>query len=145
MRQSHVRKGRQCIYPEVSRTKTFGDKGTSEGEFFKEYFEPMVLNKLVIDWDNLELGYLTSASIYDKYVSSILANATRCRVQELLSNNTIPDGGVVVHYADEQSYLNIARQLPHMLPHIHEHLIRCSYKGHVLMRFKGRRLILSKI
>jgi alpha-1,3-mannosyl-glycoprotein beta-1,2-N-acetylglucosaminyltransferase len=50
MREPKVRKGRQCIFPEVPRTHTFGKVGTSGGQFFDQHLAVMLLNKERIDW-----------------------------------------------------------------------------------------------
>jgi hypothetical protein len=50
MREPKVRKGRQCVFPEVPRTHTFGKVGTSGGQFFDQHLAPMLLNKEEIDW-----------------------------------------------------------------------------------------------
>lgn len=50
MREPKVRKGRQCIFPEVPRTHTFGKVGTSGGQFFDQHLAVMLLNKEPIDW-----------------------------------------------------------------------------------------------
>lgn len=50
LRDPAVRKGRQCVFPEVPRTHTFGKVGTSNGAFFNEHFDSMLLNQDAIDW-----------------------------------------------------------------------------------------------
>lgn len=50
MRTPQVRKGRQCIFPEVPRTHTFGRDGTSRGQFFDKHLTIMSLNQENIDW-----------------------------------------------------------------------------------------------
>jgi alpha-1,3-mannosyl-glycoprotein beta-1,2-N-acetylglucosaminyltransferase len=49
MREPDVRKGRQCVFPEVSRTTTFGKDGTSRGENFK-HLSSMRLNDVPVNW-----------------------------------------------------------------------------------------------
>lgn len=55
LRESKVRKGRQCVYPEVSRTHTFGKVGTSGGQLFDKHLSVMLLNKEEVDWSK-EVG-----------------------------------------------------------------------------------------
>lgn len=50
MRKPEVRKGRQCIFPEVPRTHTFGAYGASNGMFFSEHLDNMVINSQHMDW-----------------------------------------------------------------------------------------------
>ena len=58
MRAPRIRKGRVCIRPEISRTKTFGKSGTSNGEFFNKFLETIELNDENIDFQNLSFDYL---------------------------------------------------------------------------------------
>lgn len=50
MRASHTRKGRQCLFPEISRTHTFGAVGTSNGQYYEEHLKPMILNDEKTEW-----------------------------------------------------------------------------------------------
>lgn len=50
MRKPHIRKGRQCVFPEVPRTHTFGAVGASNGMFFQEHLDNMVINTKNMDW-----------------------------------------------------------------------------------------------
>jgi alpha-1,3-mannosyl-glycoprotein beta-1,2-N-acetylglucosaminyltransferase len=56
MREPHIRKGRQCIFPEIPRTHTFGEEGTSLGMFYKEHLKPMLLNKEEVPWLEMVSG-----------------------------------------------------------------------------------------
>ena len=58
MRLQQQRRERHCIYPEVSRTYTFGAVGASQGQFFKDHLASIVLNKEPVDWRNEDLSYL---------------------------------------------------------------------------------------
>jgi GNT-I family len=48
-----IRKGRQCIRPEISRTANFGEEGTSGGQFYHEYIKGVVLNEEDVAWDQM--------------------------------------------------------------------------------------------
>lgn len=50
LRLPENRKGRQCVFPEVPRTHTFGRDGTSGGVLFDQHLKPMLLNKQRVDW-----------------------------------------------------------------------------------------------
>jgi alpha-1,3-mannosyl-glycoprotein beta-1,2-N-acetylglucosaminyltransferase len=57
LRKPHIRKGRQCVYPEVPRTHTFGAVGASNGMFYLEHLDNMVANTEVMDWQE-QVGVL---------------------------------------------------------------------------------------
>jgi hypothetical protein len=50
MRKPEVRLGRQCVFPEVPRSHTFGAVGTSKGLWYEQHLAHMVLNKEPVDW-----------------------------------------------------------------------------------------------
>ena len=50
LRSPAVRDGRQCVFPEVPRTHTFGSIGTSGGIFYRSFLANMLLNRERIDW-----------------------------------------------------------------------------------------------
>jgi alpha-1,3-mannosyl-glycoprotein beta-1,2-N-acetylglucosaminyltransferase len=50
--QRHIH-GRQCIFPEVARTHTFGRIGASEGVGYDDHLAVMVLNKNPVDWSQV--------------------------------------------------------------------------------------------
>jgi hypothetical protein len=68
LRQPKVRKGRQCIFPEVSRTHTFGKVGTSGGQFYDQHLASMMLNKDNIDWSQ-QVGALSVEHDRDRFSS----------------------------------------------------------------------------
>ena len=61
MRLGAVRRGRQCLRPEVCRTYNFGAVGSSKGQYFKRYLEHTALNQDPVDWAALDLSYLQPA------------------------------------------------------------------------------------
>ena len=61
MRLGAVRKGRQCLRPEICRTYNFGAVGSSKGQYFKTYLQHTALNQEPVDWAALDLSYLQPA------------------------------------------------------------------------------------
>ena len=50
MRRAEVRRGRQCLRPEVCRTYNFGERGSSGGQFYYRYLVPIRLNTVDVPW-----------------------------------------------------------------------------------------------
>ena len=63
MRLPEQRKGRSCIRPEISRTKTFGKIGVSNGLFFEKHLKYIVLNEKFVPFTVMDLSFL----LKDKY------------------------------------------------------------------------------
>lgn len=75
MRRPDVRKGRQCIRPEISRTYTIGyTGGTSKGQF-KDHLSEIMLNTENVDWKRLDLSFLSSTLSFERYLEERLRAA----------------------------------------------------------------------
>ena len=44
--------------PEVSRTYNFGQVGSSEGQYFRQFLKPMALAGAGVEWETMDLDYL---------------------------------------------------------------------------------------
>eukprot|EP00948_MAST-09A_sp_MAST-9A-sp1_P004102 g4102.t1 len=87
MRAPRVRQGRVCIRPEISRTKTFGETGTSNGEFFHNFLATIRLNDIPIDFERIDYEYINK-NIYEQQLRDDIAVATWIKVSELNSLST---------------------------------------------------------
>merc|ERR1712187_302100 len=81
MRRPDVRKGRHCIRPEVSRSYTFGEEGTSAGQFFKQHLSRIKLNGEFVDWAKQDLRYLASAPAFENYLRERLKASSETNLQ----------------------------------------------------------------
>lgn len=70
MRLPAQRKGRSCIRPEIGRTRTFGEKGVSKGQFYKKYLKFIKLNDQFVNFTAMNMSYLLKRN-YDE-VSLVL-------------------------------------------------------------------------
>ena len=74
MRQPAQRKNRACIRPEISRTKTFGKIGVSNGLFLDKHLKYIVLNENSVSFLQKDLRYLLRDN-YDKEMGKVLAKS----------------------------------------------------------------------
>ncbi|OTF71099.1 alpha-1,3-mannosyl-glycoprotein, partial [Euroglyphus maynei] len=58
IREPEQRKNRACIRPEISRTRTFGKKGVSNGLFFEKHLKFIHLNDEFVPFTKMNLSYL---------------------------------------------------------------------------------------
>lgn len=58
MRLPDIRKGRDCIRPEISRSKTFGEDGSSGGQFYRLFLRSIKLNKNPVPFLDMDISYL---------------------------------------------------------------------------------------
>jgi len=75
LRRSHVRKGRQCLRPEVSRVRTFGEVGVSKGKFYASHLRHVRLNSELTNWTSMDLSYVSSAPRFDDYLSQEISGS----------------------------------------------------------------------
>lgn len=54
---------RVCIRPEVSRTRTVGKKGVSNGVYFNKHLQFIVLNSNPVDFMKKNLTYLKKVKL----------------------------------------------------------------------------------
>jgi alpha-1,3-mannosyl-glycoprotein beta-1,2-N-acetylglucosaminyltransferase len=79
LREPDQRKGRVTIRPEVSRSGTFGEDGTSEGQFF-EQIAMIKINKDPIDFSKINLNYLLKVCFFGWLVGSLIGLAASTQV-----------------------------------------------------------------
>lgn len=155
MRKKEVRRGRQCIFPEVPRTHTFGKFGSHGGEHYDNHLSKMIMNTDSVDWSKLDLQYLLHDN-YKALMQAWLSSAVEYSISEMKAillqdycNVTQPDDArdsrdiVVTYQGGVQGYTNASKLLHPMLGDLREGSPRASYDGIVIVRCRGRRLFLK--
>uniref|UniRef100_A0A368ULF7 Alpha-1,3-mannosyl-glycoprotein 2-beta-N-acetylglucosaminyltransferase n=1 Tax=Glycine max TaxID=3847 RepID=A0A368ULF7_SOYBN len=107
LKENH--KGRQFIRPEVCRTYNFGEHGSSLGQFFKQYLEPIKLNDVKVDWKLMDLSYLLEDK-YSMHFANVIKKATPVYGADMVLKASNIDGNVRIKYKDQSDFENIAHQ-----------------------------------
>ena len=71
VRASEQRKGRSCIRPEISRTRTFGRVGVSLGQFYDQYLQFIKLNDKPYPFLEYDLNHLLKQNYDKKFLLSV--------------------------------------------------------------------------
>lgn len=147
LRRPEVRKGRQCIFPEVPRTHTFGRHGTSGGLFYTEHLENMILATEAVDWAAQNISYLQHAT-YSLAISTWISSAVPVNESQLpgLCRTDAKEPSYLdykVFYNDLDHYLRITKTMSPMISEIRGGAGRASYNGTVIVRCAGHRLFLT--
>lgn len=104
LRAPCVRRGRQCVFPEVARTHTFGAVGNSGGLFYKEHLSNMVLNEAAVDWSSM-VSWAREARVrgswYGGWVWGFVNNARNCVRCACVC--LLPSGATMIGVAGAQS------------------------------------------
>lgn len=140
MRRRDVRRERKCIRPDVSRSYTFGSEGTSSGQFFKKHLSKIKLNDVVVDWQGLDLGYLSSTVAFDDFLAIQVRSAKRVSGPEEIE--VLGPGGDTMRVRYESSeYKHIAKRFS-LMEDEKEGIRRMSYRGVIPFAWGGRRVYL---
>ncbi|KAL5788993.1 hypothetical protein ACOSP7_005942 [Xanthoceras sorbifolium] len=137
LKENH--KGRQFIRPEVCRTYNFGEHGSSLGQFFKQYLEPIKLNDVKVDWKSRDLSYLTKDK-YTKYFAELVKKAKPLRGADALLKVHNIEGDVRIQYKNQRQFEVISRQFG-IFEEWKDGIPRTAYKGIVVFRYQTTRRI----
>lgn len=140
MRRPDVRKGRHCIRPEVSRSFTFGEEGTSEGQFFKAHLSKIKLNNDSVDWAAEDLTRFASAAAFDLHLSEGLKAARHVELSQVDDFHGAGEALRVV-YDDKTEYMLFAKKFG-LMEDEKEGIRRMSYRGVIPFAWQGRRIYL---
>ncbi|WZZ77060.1 hypothetical protein YC2023_088430 [Brassica napus] len=81
--------------------------GSSLGQFFSQYLEPIKLNDVKVDWNAMDLGYLTEGN-YTKYFSGLVRQARPIQGSDLVLKAQNINGDVRIRYEDQAEFERIA-------------------------------------
>ncbi|KAK8659654.1 hypothetical protein V6N13_029851 [Hibiscus sabdariffa] len=139
LRLNDNHKGRQFLRPEICRTYNFGEHGSSMGQFFQKYLEPIKMNDIKVDWKSQDLSYLMEEK-YAKYFADILKMAKPVRGTDLALKTSNIEGDVRIQYIDQSDFENIARQFG-VFEEWKDGVPRTAYKGVVVFRYHPPRRV----
>ncbi|KAF5274808.1 hypothetical protein FQR65_LT00391 [Abscondita terminalis] len=141
IRSPEQRKDRACIRPEISRTKTFGKIGVSNGLFFEKHLKYIKLNEAFVPFTKMNLSYLMK-DIYDnEFVRTVYQSAV-VSYQELKDDKITYDGSVRIIYYTRDAYKRTAKMLG-LMDDFKSGVPRTGYKGIVTFHYKGRTVYLA--
>jgi len=144
MRQPVQRKSRACIRPEISRTKTFGKIGVSNGLFYEKHLKYIQLNAQFYPFTQHNLDYLTRDA-YDARMAKELAELgapVSARALPSLAAQAQPPKAVKVIYRTKADFKAAVKVLG-IMDDSKSGVPRMAYKGVVPTMYKGIRVYLS--
>ncbi|KAJ8669847.1 hypothetical protein QAD02_001106 [Eretmocerus hayati] len=141
LRRPEQRKNRSCIRPEVSRTRTFGKIGVSNGMFYEKHLQFMKLNEQSVPFSRLNLTYL-SKNQYDPVFTEEVYTAKIVTQSELKSNKINSPGPIRIPYYSRESFKAIAK-LVGIMDDFKSGVPRTGYQGVVSFFYRGRRTYLA--
>ncbi|XP_011088716.1 alpha-1,3-mannosyl-glycoprotein 2-beta-N-acetylglucosaminyltransferase isoform X1 [Sesamum indicum] len=137
LKENH--RGKQFIRPEVCRTYNFGEHGSSMGQFFRQYLEPIKLNDVQVDWKAMNLSYLEEDK-YAEHFANLLKKATPVHGTDVVLKTYNIDGDVRILYRDQSDFEYIASQFG-IFEEWKDGVPRTAYKGVVVFRYQTQRRV----
>ncbi|KAF3434877.1 hypothetical protein FNV43_RR21964 [Rhamnella rubrinervis] len=113
-------------------------KGSSMGQYFKQYLEPIKLNDVLVDWKSMDLNYLMKDK-YVKHFASIVEKAKPVYGNDLILKLNI-GGDVRIRYKDQSDFERIAGMFG-IFEEWKDGVPRTAYKGIVVFRYQTSRRI----
>jgi len=142
LREPPQRKGRDCIHPEISRTYTFGEHGSSQGQFFEKYLKNIYLNDHFVDWSQESLEYLTKRK-WDEYFSKLVDRAKKNEVSSQEEMKKFKDSTLIMYYNDQGEFSRIANQFG-LMEDTKAGIPRTAYNGVVPFRWESNLVLLAE-
>lgn len=145
LREPAQAKGRAFLHPEVSRTKTFGQHGVSQSQFFDRFLGTIRLATTPVDWKQVSLEYLRKEA-YDTQLEREVRNAHTVSAAEAMTRTCASLRGaqgdaVKVAYGDVARYEMTAKVFG-FIADVKAGVPRTAYKGIVSFRHNQCRVYL---
>ncbi|XP_068144990.1 alpha-1,3-mannosyl-glycoprotein 2-beta-N-acetylglucosaminyltransferase [Drosophila tropicalis] len=141
IRHPQQRKERSCIRPEISRTRTFGKIGVSNGLFFDKYLKHIKLSEDFVRFSKINMTYL----LKDNYDNTFLRQVYTYPIvtyDELRRNLIAADGPVRIQYTTRDQYKRMTRLLG-LMDDFKSGVPRTAYHGIVSFYYNKRRVHLA--
>ncbi|KAL5066580.1 hypothetical protein RYX36_028317 [Vicia faba] len=113
--------------------------GSSLGQFFKQYLEPIRLNEVQVDWKSTDLSYLLEDK-YNIHFANNIKKAKPVSGADIVQKTHNIDGDVRIKYNDQWDFENIAQQFG-VFQEWKDGVPRTAYKGVVVFRYQTTRRV----
>jgi len=140
MREPGQRRERACIRPEISRTKTFGKIGVSNGLFFEKHLKKIVLSTKFVPFTVLDLNYLKKEQYDKSYIDAVYKTAVYSL--EDVKKGAMPEQIVRITYRTRENFKKISKSLG-IMDDFKSGVPRMAYRGIVSFMYRGRRVYLA--
>ncbi|XP_057379393.1 alpha-1,3-mannosyl-glycoprotein 2-beta-N-acetylglucosaminyltransferase-like [Daphnia carinata] len=142
MRRPEQRKDRACIRPEISRTRTFGKIGVSNGMFFDKHLKYIKLNEMPVDFSMQNLSHMVQTAYDADYIRHVYSLPV-VSASDVRTNTNLPfDGPVRITYHTKDTFKNAAKFLG-LMDDFKSGVPRTGYHGIVSVFLNGRRVYLA--
>lgn len=143
IREPEQRQNRACIRPEISRTKTFGKIGVSNGLFYEKHLKFIELSRQPVDFLSKDLSYLLRDNYDVDFVKEVYGSPAVALSTVTSGKINLPIWRPVrVTYTNISSFKHIAKLLS-IMDDFKSGVPRTGYRGVVSCMHKGRRVYVA--
>ncbi|XP_045483317.1 alpha-1,3-mannosyl-glycoprotein 2-beta-N-acetylglucosaminyltransferase [Harmonia axyridis] len=135
IRDPAQRKGRACIRPEISRTRTFGKIGISNGLFYEKHLKYIKLNEDFVPFTKMNLTYLLKDNYDEDFINAVYQSAI-VTYEDLREGKILSEGPVRVIYRTKEEFKRRSKMLG-LMDDFKSGVPRTAYKGIVTFHYKG--------
>ncbi|GER44882.1 2-N-acetylglucosaminyltransferase [Striga asiatica] len=114
-------------------------EGSSMGQFFKQYLEPIRLNDVQVDWKSMDLSYLEEDK-YAEHFAGLLKNSTPVHGTDAVLKTKNIKGDIRILYRDQSDFERIASQFG-IFEEWKDGVPRTAYKGVVVFRYQTQKRV----
>lgn len=137
MREPGIRNDRQCLYPEISRNKNIGERGTSERQFWDKISRIQV-NTEFVNFTSMDMTYL----LKENYEETFLAEVNNAQIVPFTSIQNYQDTTLRILYDSLGQFKNLANMFG-IMDDEKNGLPRTSYKRVVTFYSGSNKIFLT--
>lgn len=141
VRAAAQRQDRACIRPEISRTRTFGKKGVSNGLFYEKHLKYISLNDVYVPFTKKDLTYLIKER-YDPVFEREVQNSPVVSINDLKSGNLPQAKNYRLIYHTKDVFKRTTKALG-LMDDFKDGVPRTSYRGVISFFYNGHRVFLA--
>ncbi|ROT70981.1 Alpha-1,3-mannosyl-glycoprotein 2-beta-N-acetylglucosaminyltransferase [Penaeus vannamei] len=141
VRAPEQRANRACIRPEVSRTRTFGKKGVSNGLFYEKHLKQIHLNEVFVPFTKLNLSHLHQEQ-YDPAFEKEVQNSQVVSLTEVKSGRLTQGVKYKIVYHTKDVFKRTAKALG-LMDDFKAGVPRTGYKGVISFFYGNNRIFLA--
>ncbi|XP_044738364.1 alpha-1,3-mannosyl-glycoprotein 2-beta-N-acetylglucosaminyltransferase [Chrysoperla carnea] len=141
IRRPEQRKDRACIRPEISRTRTFGKYGVSNGLFYEKHLKYIQLNDKFVPFSKMDLTYLLKNYYDEPFLKEVYDNSIEVSYHNLRTLVLPEKQSIRIPYTKE-TYKKAARAVG-LMDDFKSGVPRTGYRGIITFHWNGRTAYLA--
>jgi len=140
IRKPEQRKNRACIRPEISRTKTFGKIGVSNGLFFDKHLKFIELNRKIVPFTKMNLNYLLKENYDKEFINKVYQSEVVSF--RALKDNLVKSNPVRIIYHTKVAFKKTAKLLG-LMDDFKSGVPRMAYQGIITFFYNNKTVFLA--